>query len=76
MTPDLFASPAPATPTLKDQILAAELWVLGLRDWVDRFAASRKRSDDEIARKRHQLAMAGAVVRTLRTIETTAGEGS
>ncbi len=72
--PDLFASAATsADPSINDQILAAELWVLGLRDWVERHETSRKRTEEEIARKRHQLALAGAVVETLRTIKTAPG---
>ena len=63
----------PPGPSFDDQILAVELWMLGLRDWVERFTASRKRSEDEIARKRHQLAMAGAVVATLRSIRAPGG---
>ncbi len=74
VTHDLFAGLAPARPSIDDQLLAAELWEQGLRDWVERHGSSRSRRPvEEIARKRHQLVTAGAVVETLRSLRTTAG---
>ena len=59
----------PGAPSLDDQILAAELWALGLKDWLERFAGGRKRSADEIDGKRRQYGVAQAVVATLRALQ-------
>ena len=56
-------------PSLKDQILAAELWALGLKDWLERFAGGRRRPEHEVVVKRRHHAAAIAVVATLRGLD-------
>ncbi len=66
----LFDQPPPAVrPTLRDQIVRAELWVLGIADWLQRFDGTRKRPAEEVARQRETLEIAKAVVETLKSLE-------
>ncbi len=59
--------------SLDAQLEEAELHALGLRDFVDRFTGSKKRSQDEVDRKRQRLQVANATVATLRRLAAEAG---
>ena len=66
----LDQAPSSEAPSLKAQILAVDLWIGGLNDWMERLSSGKnKRPDHDIARKRDELAAAKAVLETLRAVE-------